>query len=50
MIAPLALVELLLARLAALGGRKVLARLAEVETRLAESRAYWPERARGVRA
>ncbi|MEO8303558.1 MAG: hypothetical protein ABI724_05525 [Betaproteobacteria bacterium] len=50
MIAPLALVELLLARLAARGGRKVLDRLAEVEKRLSESRAYWPESARGVRA
>jgi DNA-binding MurR/RpiR family transcriptional regulator len=43
MIAPLALVELLLARLAARGGKAVLERIAEVERRLAASRAYWPE-------
>jgi DNA-binding MurR/RpiR family transcriptional regulator len=49
MIAPLALVELLLARLAARGGRAVLDRLAEVERRLAASRAYWPEDGRGAR-
>jgi DNA-binding MurR/RpiR family transcriptional regulator len=41
MIAPLALVELLLARLAAKGGRAVLERLTEVEQRLADQRAYW---------
>ncbi len=50
MIAPLALAELLLARLAARGGRKVLDRLAEVERRLSASHAYWPERARGAHA
>jgi len=42
MIAPLALVELLLARLAARGGKAVLERLAEVQRRLAEAHAYWP--------
>ena len=41
MIAPLALVELLLARLAARGGKAVLTRLAEVERRLTEQHAYW---------
>ena len=41
MIAPLALVELLLARLAARGGATVLTRLAEVEARLTSQRAYW---------
>jgi DNA-binding MurR/RpiR family transcriptional regulator len=41
MIAPLALVELLLARLAAKGGKAVLKRLAHVERRLTEQRAYW---------
>jgi DNA-binding MurR/RpiR family transcriptional regulator len=41
MIAPLALVELLLARLAAKGGKAVLERLTEVEQRLADQRAYW---------
>jgi DNA-binding MurR/RpiR family transcriptional regulator len=41
MIAPLALVELLIAWLAARGGRKVLRRLSEVEARLASQRAYW---------
>jgi DNA-binding MurR/RpiR family transcriptional regulator len=43
MSAPLALVEVLLAGLAARGGRKVLRRLAEVEARLVASQAYWPE-------
>ncbi len=42
MIAPLALVELLLARVAARGGRAVLDRLAEVQRQLAETHAYWP--------
>jgi DNA-binding MurR/RpiR family transcriptional regulator len=41
MIGPLALVELLLAQLAAKGGKGVLKRLAEVEERLTEQRAYW---------
>jgi DNA-binding MurR/RpiR family transcriptional regulator len=41
MIAPLALVELLLARLAARGGKAVLKRLAEVDRRLTEQHAYW---------
>jgi len=41
MIAPLALVELLVAWLAAKGGRTVLKRLAEVDSRLATQRAYW---------
>lgn len=41
MIAPLALTELLLARLAARGGKAVLERLAEVERRLTSQRAYW---------
>ena len=41
MTAPLALVELLLARLAARGGKAVLRRLAEVEERLTSQRAYW---------
>jgi|BarGraIncu00222A_1022003.scaffolds.fasta_scaffold01396_8 DNA-binding MurR/RpiR family transcriptional regulator len=43
MIAPLALVEVLLAGLAARGGRKVLRRLADVDARLVASRAYWSE-------
>ena len=43
MSAALALVEVLLAGLAARGGRKVLRRLADVEARLVASRAYWPE-------
>ena len=46
MIAPLALVELLLARLAAKGGKAVLERLTEVEQRLANQRAYWSPAAR----
>ena len=41
MIGPLALVELLLAQLAAKGGKAVLKRLAEVEERLTQQRAYW---------
>ena len=41
MIGPLALVELLLAQLAAEGGKGVLKRLAEVEERLTHQRAYW---------
>src|SRR5437763_1029913 len=41
MIAPLALVELLVAWLAAKGGRAVLKRLGEVDARLAAQRAYW---------
>ena len=41
MIAPLALAELLLARLAAKGGKAVLERLAQVEQRLTSQRAYW---------
>ncbi len=41
MIAPLALVELLVAWLAAKGGKAVLKRLAEVDARLAAQRAYW---------
>jgi DNA-binding MurR/RpiR family transcriptional regulator len=41
MIGPLALVELLLAHLAARGGKTVLKRLAEVEDRLTRQRAYW---------
>jgi DNA-binding MurR/RpiR family transcriptional regulator len=44
MIAPLALVELLLAQLAARGGKRVLDRLADVESRLEASNAYWAER------
>lgn len=43
MVAPLALVEVLLAGLAARGGKKVLRRLAEVDGRLLVSRAYWTE-------
>jgi DNA-binding MurR/RpiR family transcriptional regulator len=43
MIAPLALVELLLAQIAARGGRRVLDRLADVESRLEASHAYWRE-------
>ncbi len=52
MIAPLALVELLLARLAGRGGSKVIDRLAQVERRLVDSNAYWPEAGRigGARA
>jgi DNA-binding MurR/RpiR family transcriptional regulator len=41
MIAPLALVELLVAWLAAKGGRTVLKRLSEVDARLAAQQAYW---------
>jgi DNA-binding MurR/RpiR family transcriptional regulator len=41
MLAPMALVELLLARLVARGGKSVLARLDEVEQRLADQHAYW---------
>jgi DNA-binding MurR/RpiR family transcriptional regulator len=41
MIGPLALVELLLAQLAAKGGKSVLKRLAEVEERLTRQQAYW---------
>jgi DNA-binding MurR/RpiR family transcriptional regulator len=41
MIAPLALVELLVAWLAAKGGRAVLKRLSEVDARLAAQQAYW---------
>jgi len=41
MIAPLALVEVVLAWLAAKGGKTVLKRLAEVDARLAAQRAYW---------
>ena len=41
MIAPLALVELLVAWLAAKGGKAVLKRLAEVDARLAAQSAYW---------
>jgi DNA-binding MurR/RpiR family transcriptional regulator len=41
MIAPLALIELLVAWLAAKGGKTVLKRLAEVDDRLAAQRAYW---------
>jgi DNA-binding MurR/RpiR family transcriptional regulator len=41
MLGPLALVELLLAQLAAKGGKGVLKRLVEVEERLTEQRAYW---------
>jgi DNA-binding MurR/RpiR family transcriptional regulator len=44
MIAPHALVELLLARLAARGGKPVLERLAQVQQRLATAHAYWPPR------
>jgi DNA-binding MurR/RpiR family transcriptional regulator len=43
MIAPLALVELLIASLAARGGKSVLRRLADVEGRLASQRAYWSQ-------
>lgn len=41
MVAPLALVELLLARLAARGGRAVLTRLADIQSRLEAQHAYW---------
>ncbi|HEY7903088.1 MAG TPA: MurR/RpiR family transcriptional regulator [Casimicrobiaceae bacterium] len=41
MVGPLALVELLVARLAARGGKAVLARLGEVEKRLTQQNAYW---------
>ncbi len=50
MIAPLALVELLVARLAARGGRTVLDRLADVERRLSASNAYWPDGLRAAHA
>src|SRR5205814_10563811 len=46
MIAPLALVELLLAWLAAKGGKTILKRLAEVDANLAAQRAYWNPRSR----
>lgn len=46
MIAPLALVELLVAWLAAKGGKTVLKRLSEVDARLAAQRAYWDQRPR----
>jgi len=48
MIAPLALVELLVAWLAAKGGKAVLKRLAEVDSRLAAQRAYWNRPARSA--
>ncbi len=44
MLAPMALVELLLARLVAKGGKQVLDRLDEVERRLAAHHAYWEAR------
>src|SRR5206468_4197294 len=50
MIAPLALVELLIAWLAAKGGKAVLRRLADVEARLAAQRAYWNPASRKARA
>jgi hypothetical protein len=50
MIAPLALVELLIAWLAAKGGKAVLRRLADVEARLAAQRAYWNPAVRKTRA
>src|SRR5438034_1516338 len=49
MIAPLALVELLIAWLAATGGKAVLRRLADVEARLAAQRAYWNPAVRKTR-
>ncbi len=49
-IGALGLVELLLARLAARGGRAVLDRLADVEQRLTASHAYWSGERRGARA
>jgi len=48
MIGPLALVELLVAWLAAKGGKAVLRRLAEVDARLAAQRAYWNRPARSA--
>ncbi|HET9762345.1 MAG TPA: MurR/RpiR family transcriptional regulator [Casimicrobiaceae bacterium] len=48
MIGPLALVELLVAWLAAKGGKTVLKRLAEVDARLATQRAYWNRSTRGA--
>src|SRR5262249_22609472 len=50
MIAPLALVELLIAWLAARGGKAVLSRLAEVEARLADQHAYWSSSKRNAPA
>lgn len=50
MIAPLALVELLLAGLATRGGRKVLHRLADVDARLHASRPCWHEPGHGRRS
>jgi len=44
MLAPMALAQLLLARLAAKGGKAVLKRLADVERRLVEQHAYWDAR------
>lgn len=44
LLAPMALVEHLLARLVAKGGKTVLRRLAEVEQRLADHHAYWQPR------
>jgi DNA-binding MurR/RpiR family transcriptional regulator len=46
MLAPMALVELLLARLAAKGGKAVLRRLQQVERRLVAHHAYWQGGAR----
>ena len=50
MIAALALVELLIASLAATGGKAVLRRLADVEARLASQRAYWNQTSRRAHA
>ena len=44
MLAPLALVELLLARQAARGGRAVLARLARIDQQMTARQAYWHAR------
>jgi DNA-binding MurR/RpiR family transcriptional regulator len=41
MLAPLALVELLLSQLAARGGRGVLARLARIDRQMTARGAYW---------
>jgi DNA-binding MurR/RpiR family transcriptional regulator len=48
MIGPLALVELLVAWLAAKGGRTVLKRLAEVDARLSVQKAYWNRSSRNA--
>jgi DNA-binding MurR/RpiR family transcriptional regulator len=47
MLGPLALVELLLARQAARGGRRLLSRLARIDRQMTARHAYWQPRANG---